>query len=112
MTTTAEPIDHDESAGDVDYPWIRAWGRYINLPEHVTERIIRRARAENAPPYAVYSYVTGDHWVTLGSVDDVAVRLWDGNGRMLRELHIPPTVLEHWLDPRWDPDGKRDRGFY
>lgn len=50
-----------------DYPYIRAWGRFVGAAADYINRQVARARYEHAPPNAVYRNLDG-HWLTADDV--------------------------------------------
>lgn len=118
MTTTPHlpPTPYDPQDGPDeptlpwdDYPWIRAWGRYCNFNEGQIGRIVRRARAENAPSTAIMSWFKGEHWVVLDEITNPEGRRWLMKYAEAFDLEIPQEVMDHWVDPSFDPDQEYGR---
>jgi len=102
-------IDHDydeppEPEPTDDYPWIRAWGRLNHFSPQDTDRMLRRARAEHAPPSALASWFAGDPWMVLDDVIHPPTRRWLMRYAESFDLRIPEEVMDHWLDPSYDPE--------
>lgn len=115
MTTTADyPTDdrHDEDPEpEDDFPWIRVWALLNNFPPDVTRKMIRRARAEHAPSTAVASYFAGQPWHVLDEITYLPTRRWLIDYAESNGLTIPKEVMDHWLDPDFDPEREYGRSW-
>jgi hypothetical protein len=103
MTATIDPST-EQPEDTYDYPWIRAWGQLCNYAPSMTDRVLRRARAEGAPATAVTSTFGHKGWLTLDDVTSAETRVWLLHFAQMMALDIPEEVMEHWLDPSYDPE--------
>ena len=55
---------------NVQYPWIRKWGKFVGIRPFDVLALIWRAHDEAAPPGAIYRDEKG-HWYTIADIHDL-----------------------------------------
>ena len=92
---TAVQLDPDP----YEYPWIRAWHRYMGSSEVYIEEMTRQAQQARAH-HTVINWFGPDDYMTLFDVyaqeaRRYFIRYCEGHPG----LHLPAEVLDVWLDP-------------
>lgn len=57
-----------------DYPYIRAWNRYLGYSEMSSELEIIQAQKDNAPARAIGYEASDDLWLTVDDIKDSQVK--------------------------------------
>lgn len=95
---------------DYDFPWVRAWGRRIDMTEDQIDRMVTRAQNDRAPHTALVRFAMQDHWMTLDDIVNIESRLWLMAYAEQMGLEIPHSVMAHWLDPDYAPSHQAQPG--
>ncbi|HEY5787678.1 MAG TPA: hypothetical protein VIT65_23180 [Microlunatus sp.] len=126
MTVTKKEGGDARPLLEFDYPWIRAWGAYIDATRPMIEAMLERARRDDAPETAFWwepdREIDDNHWddeVERWVPTSIVPAHWDellslmhGSTRqshitdariflwdwgMSREIYIPRDILRAWL---------------